>query len=251
MKNDLSGKNAVITGASRGVGKAAALALAAEGVNLAVCARTLDALQDTVKEGLHEGVQIYAFAVDLNDPEQTVQFMRDAENALGGMDILINNAGIWLSGKCTDIPLEDWQNTMNVNLTAPFLTSQYFARSNIEKRRPGKIININSQAAFNGSTSGHVHYAASKAGLTAMTVSMARELGPSGITVNGIALGMVDTDLIRDAYFKNEAAYNARLPIGRLAEPEEIAGILVFMAGSGSDYLTGATVDASGGMLMR
>ena len=149
------------------------------------------------------------------------------------------------------IPLSDWEETMDVNLTAPFLTSQYFAKINLARQRPGRIININSQAAFNGSTTGHAHYAASKAGMVALTISMARELSSQGITVNGIALGVVDTDMIRDKIAANPGYYESRIPIGRVAQPEDIANIVVFMASEPASYLTGTTIDATGGMLMR
>ncbi len=129
----------------------------------------------------------------------------------------------------------DWNKTLDVNLTAPFLTAQYFAKQNLAAQRPGRIININSQAAFHGSTTGHTHYAASKGGMTAMTISMARELSPKGITVNGIALGIVETDLMAEG----------------IAKTEEVAGIAVFLASAPAAYLTGTTLDATGGMLMR
>ncbi|MGL4284428.1 MAG: SDR family NAD(P)-dependent oxidoreductase, partial [Eubacterium aggregans] len=115
----------------------------------------------------------------------------------------------------------------------------------------GKIININSQAAFHGSTTGHAHYAASKAAMTAMTISMARELSPKGITVNGVALGVVETDMIREGIKKRPGYYESRILIGHVAKPEEVANIVVFMASGPASYLTGTTIDATGGMLMR
>ena len=177
--------------------------------------------------------------------------MQKAEAALGKMDILINDAGIFLQGWCQDISLEDWQRTMNVNLTASFLTSQYFAKANLDAGRGGKIINVNSQAAFHGSTTGHVHYAASKAGMAAMTISMARELSPKGITVNAVALGIVETDMIAKSMAEHPGYYESRIPIGHVAKPEEVADVIVFLASSPADYMTGATVDLTGGMLMR
>lgn len=252
MDLKLKGKNAIITGGSRGVGRAIALGLAAEGVNVVITGRKItDDLMKVVEEAKSFGVKAYPVGVELETSDDVLLMMKEAEALLGDLDILINNAGIWLTGWIEDISLEDWEKTMDVNLTAPFLASQYFARLNLSKNRPGKIINVNSQAAFNGSTTGHAHYAASKAGMVALTISMARELSPKGITVNGIALGVVETDMIRDDLLKNPGYYESRIPIGRVAQPEDVANIVVFMASEPASYLTGTTIDATGGMLMR
>ncbi|WP_303867803.1 SDR family NAD(P)-dependent oxidoreductase [Acetobacterium wieringae] len=252
MDLKLKGKNAIITGASRGVGRAIALGLAAEGVNVVVTARSQsEELLEVVETAQTLGVKAYPLAASMNSAEEVVLMMKEAEALLGDLDILVNNAGIWLTGWIQEIPLEDWEQTLNVNLTAPFLTSQYFAQTNLVKKRSGRIININSQAAFNGSTTGHAHYAASKAGMVALTISMARELSAKGITVNGIALGVVDTDMIRDQLKAQPGYYENRIPIGRVAQPEDVANIVVFMASEPAAYLTGTTIDATGGMLMR
>ncbi len=251
MDLKLKGKKAIITGASRGVGRAIALGLAAEGVDLVLGSTRLEGVEAVAAEAREMGVIATAIAVDVGDAEDVRRFMEAAHRALGQMDILVNDAGIFLQGWCQDIPLEDWQRTLDVNLTGAFLTSQSFAQANLAAGRPGKIININSQAAFHGSTTGHVHYAASKAAMTAMTISMARELSPHGITVNGVALGIVETDMVRQGIEDRPGYYESRIPIGRVAKPEEIAGIVVFLASAPASYITGATIDATGGMLMR
>ncbi len=252
MDLKLKGKNAIITGGSRGVGRAIALGLAAEGVNVVVTARKVsEELLKVVEEAKSMGVKAYPLGASMSNADDVGLMMKEAEALLGDLDILINNAGIWLTGWIQDIPLSDWEETMDVNLTAPFLTSQYFAKVNLTKQRPGRIININSQAAFNGSTTGHAHYAASKAGMVALTISMARELSSKGITVNGVALGVVDTDMIRDNIEANPGYYESRIPIGRVAQPEDVANIVVFMVSEPASYLTGTTIDATGGMLMR
>ena len=251
MDLKLKGKKAIITGASRGVGRAIALGLAAEGVDLVLGSTRLEGVEAVAAEAREMGVIATAIAVDVGDAEDVRRFMEAAHRALGQMDILVNDAGIFLQGWCQDIPLEDWQRTLDVNLTGAFLTSQSFAQANLAAGRPGKIININSQAAFHGSTTGHVHYAASKAAMTAMTISMARELSPHGITVNGVALGIVETDMVRQGIEDRPGYYESRIPIGRDAKPEEIAGIVVFLASAPASYITGATIDATGGMLMR
>ncbi len=252
MDLKLKGKNAIITGGSRGVGRAIALGLAAEGVNVVVTGRSQSTeLLTVTQEAQALGVKAFFITAKMENSNDLLVMMKEAEALLGSLDILINNAGIWLTGWIQDIPLADWEQTMDVNLTAPFLTSQYFAKINLDKNRPGKIININSQAAFNGSTTGHAHYAASKAGMVALTISMARELSSKGITVNGIALGIVNTDMIRDKIDSNPGYYESRIPIGRVAQPEDIANIVVFMVSEPASYLTGTTIDATGGMLMR
>lgn len=251
MDLKLKGKNAIVTGASRGVGRAVALGLAREGVNLVVTAGHIEGAEKTAEAARALGVQATALAADFADPAQVTAMMEKAEAALGEMDILINDAGIFLQGWCQDISLEDWQRTFNVNLTASFLTSQYFAKANLDAGRGGKIINVNSQAAFHGSTTGHVHYAASKAGMAAMTISMARELSPKGITVNAVALGIVETDMIAKSMAEHPGYYESRIPIGHVAKPEEVADVIVFLASSPAGYMTGATVDLTGGMLMR
>jgi 3-oxoacyl-[acyl-carrier protein] reductase len=208
-------------------------------------------LREVAEKAKALGVKVFPVATNLENSDEVLTMMKEAETLLGDLDILINNAGIWLTGWIQDIPLEDWELTMDVNLTAPFLTSQYFAKSNLKKKRPGKIINVTSQAAFNGSTTGHSHYAASKAGMVALTISMARELSSKGITVNGVAPGVVETDLIRESIIDKPGYYEGRIPMGRVAQPEDVANIVVFLASEPASYLTGTTIDVTGGMLMR
>ena len=253
MNLNLKDKKAIITGASRGVGRAIALALAAEGVHvvLGVLEMEMDLANSVAEEAKNLGVQAWALPLDLGSHDSTLAFMKAAHEALGEMDILINNAGIFLQGWCEDVSLSDWQKTLDINITGAFLTSQYFAKANLDAKKSGRIVNINSQAAFFGSTSGHVHYAASKAAMTGMTITMARELSSRDITVNAIALGIVNTDMIKANIEKDPHQYDHRIPRGRFAEPEDIAGIVTFMVSDPASYITGATIDATGGMLMR
>ena len=251
MDLQLKGKRAIVTGASRGVGWAGALALAKEGKGLGVVAAHLDGAAQTAAACEAFGVRAVPLAADFADVSSVTAVMEQARVALGEMDILINNAGIFLQGWCQDITLDDWQRTLDVNLTAAFRASQYFAKVNLTAGRGGRIVNVNSQAAFHGSTTGHVHYAASKAGMAAMTVSMARELSPKGITVNAVALGIVETDMIAASMAAHPGYYESRIPVGHVAKPEEVADVIVFLASQPAAYMTGATVDVTGGMLMR
>lgn len=246
------GKKILVTGGSRGVGRAIVLALAGQGADVAFTyASNKNAAEQVVQDSASFAGKVIPFRADLSELASIPEVYAKIESGLGGIDILVNNAGIWLKGWLEEIPLSDWQKTMDTNLAAPFLLSQCVARSLEARRQKGKIINVTSQAAFHGSTTGHSHYAASKAALVAFTVSAARELAPKGITVNAIALGLVETDMLASALKKNREYYENRVPLGRLATPEDIAKIVLFLASELSDYMTGATLDATGGMLMR
>ena len=137
------------------------------------------------------------------------------------------------------------------NLNGTFLTSRQFVKTLLAEKKTGRIINIVSQAAFRGSTSGHAPYDASKGGIVSFTIALARELAPHGITVNAVAPGLIMTGMIAEAVKKNEQKYVSRVPLGRIAEPEEIANVVTFLSSDRAAYMTGATVDVTGGMLMR
>ncbi len=252
MDLGLNGKSAVVTGGSRGVGRGICLALAKEGVNVVINYNSSnEAALDVKKEIEKLGGKAIVVKADLGNPEDCKKLIDEGEKAFGNVDILINNAGVWPKNWVQDIPLEEWNKTIDVNLTSVFLTSQAFVKKNIEKKRPGKILNVTSQAAFNGSTTGHAHYAASKAGVVSLTVSMAREMAKYNININAIALGMVETDMTKDALNKKEDYYLNRIPIGRVATPKDIANIAIFLVSEPASYITGATIDSTGGMLMR
>ena len=146
---------------------------------------------------------------------------------------------------------QQWEKTQQVNLTGPFLCCREAVRRWLDAGRTGRIVNVGSQAAFYGSTSGHAHYAASKAGLVALTVSLAREVAPHGIHVNGVAPGMMNTEMAREALVADQQRYLDRIPVQRIADPAEVANMVVFLASDRASYMTGATVDVTGGMLMR
>ena len=146
---------------------------------------------------------------------------------------------------------EQWNTTQQVNLTGPFLTCREAVRRWLQAGRTGRIVNVASQAAFRGSTTGHADYAASKAGLVALTKSLAREVAPQGIHVNAVAPGMVRTDMARQALEENEQQYLDRIPLRRIADPADVADVIALLASDRASYMTGATVDVTGGMLMR
>jgi len=252
MDLNLKGKCAIITGGSRGVGKAISLALAQEGVNVIVNYNKNEAsASEVINHIINNGGKALAIKADIGNPVECINLVNEAEKAFGDVDILINNAGIWRTNWVQDISLDEWQKTIDVNLTAVFVTSQAFLKNKIAKNKGGKILNLTSQAAFHGSTTGHAHYAASKAGVVSLTVSMAREVAKYGINVNAVALGIVETDMTRNAIGENKDYYLKRIPIGRVAKPDDIAKIVTFLVSEPAGYITGATIDATGGMLMR
>jgi 3-oxoacyl-[acyl-carrier protein] reductase len=260
MDLGLRNKVSVVTGGSRGLGRAICLGLAAEGSRVAVnyyCdqARGIDLgpeAQELVKviRAAH-GVEAVAIAGDVSSAADVADLFDRAEQSLGPVDVLVNNAGIWPTAYVRDMSDDEWRRTLEVNLTGPFLTCREAVRRWLETSRRGRIVNISSQAAFHGSTTGHAHYAASKAGLVAFTVSLAREVAPQGIQVNAVAPGMMSTEMAREALDKDTAQYLRRIPLGRIGDPAEIANAVVFLASERASYMTGATVDVTGGMLMR
>lgn len=252
MDLKLKGKSAIVTGGSRGVGRGICLALAKEGANVVINYNSSNESALKLKDEIESlGGNAVTVKANLGNPEDCKNLIEEAEKTFGNVDILINNAGVWPQNWVQDIPLDEWNKTIDINLTSVFLTSQAFVRKNIDKNRPGKILNITSQAAFNGSTTGHAHYAASKAGVVSLTVSMAREMSKYDINVNAIALGIVETDMTKKALESKEDYYLNRIPIGRVATPKDIGDIALFMVSEPASYITGATIDATGGMLMR
>ena len=255
MDLGLKGKKALVTGGSRGVGRAIVLALAAEGADVVFSYAANSPAAEKTRQ-LAEALpgqpgKVLGIQADLASEDAALSlYLKTVEHG-GPPDILVNNAAIWLSGRVPDIPLDDWRRTMAVNMEAPFLLCRELVRDLERTGRGGKIINITSQAAFMGSTTGHSHYAASKAALVAFTVSLAREAARSGITANAVALGLVETDMLGPALEKNRDYYENRIPLGRLASPDDVSGVVLFLASRLSDYMTGATLDATGGMLMR
>ena len=253
MDLNLRDKAAIVTGGSRGLGRSICLGLAAEGANVAVNYRTSAKSADSVVREIEElgSARALAVAGDVSAEDDVARLFDRVEERFGRVDILVNNAGVWPTAYVRDMTADEWNSTAAVNLTGPFLTCREAVRRWIDAHQTGRIVNISSQAAFRGSTTGHAHYAASKAGLIALTVSLAREVAPHGIHVNAVAPGMMTTDMAQDALAQGQQKYIKRIPLGRIADPAEIANVAVFLASDRASYMTGATVDVSAGMLMR
>ena len=252
MDLGLKGKVALVTGGSRGLGRAICLGLAAEGARVIVhYGRNREAAEEVVEKIKALGSEAVSLQADLADREAVRTLLPRAIEAFGQLDILVNNAAIWPTSWVKDMEEDHWRRTIDVNLTAPFIFCRDMVNHLLQRGVGGKILNITSQAAVHGSTSGHADYAASKAGLVTFTRSLAREVARHGINVNTMAPGIVETDLIKPALEKNRQRYLDRIPLGRIATPEEVAAVAVFLVSEPASYITGATIDVSGGMLMH
>lgn len=253
MKLHLQGKNALVTGGATGLGREFVRSLAQEGVNVCFTYRSHPEDAASLINEINElgNVRVKSIRADLSCSNDIDALFNQGVAQFGQFDILVNNAAIWLSGKVTDISLADWDRVMNVNLKSVFHLCQLFVNQCLTKQLTGSILNITSQAAFHGSTTGHSHYAASKAGLVAFSISLAREVAKQNINVNNIAVGLMDTEMIRENLNNNPEYYLSRIPNGRIASPSEIADIGVFLVSEKAKYMTGATIDVTGGMLMR
>lgn len=253
MDLNLTGKTAIVTGGARGLGRDICLGLAAEGAKVVVNYRSSrDAAKALVTE-IREVHSVESLAIhgDVSVEADVTDAFDAAESALGPVTILVNNAGVWPTAWVKDMAEAQWNSTMQINLTSAFLCCRELVRRCLADERPGRIVNISSQAAFHGSTSGHADYAASKAGMIALTVSLAREVAKDGIAVNALAPGMFRTDMTSAALAGDEERYLKRIPVGRIGDPAELANVVAFLASDRASYMTGATVDVSGGMLMR
>lgn len=252
MDYGLKGKNVLVTGSTKGLGEAIVRILAGEGANVIVSGRSEDLTQSIAEKLAKDcGVTAVGIPADLGQRGVAEELFAKSLEALGSLDILVNNAGIWPTAYVREMELEDFDRTLYLNLEVPFLLSKLMVNHLIENDRKGKIIQIVSQAAYHGSTTGHAHYAASKGGLVTFTKSLAREVASYGITVNSVAPGMMETPMVKDALEKKRDYYNNRIPIGRVASADEVAYTVAFLASNKADYLTGINIDATGGMLMR
>lgn len=251
----LKDKTVLITGSADGFGKVLAYKFASEGANVILHARKNDKnvkkIEDSIKEITEKyGVKANAVYGELSVEEDVLNIFKSVTENYG-LDVLVNNGAVWPTAFVNEMTSEDFRETVEINLVAPFILCREFCNYLEKNNKKGKIVNMVSQAAFNGSTSGHAHYAASKAGLVAFSVSLAREVAPKGINVNCVAPGMMRTPMNKDALDEREDQYLKRIPLGRIADPEEVAESVLFLSSEKADYITGATLDVTGGMLMR
>jgi 3-oxoacyl-[acyl-carrier protein] reductase len=235
---------ALVTGASRGIGRAIALELAQAGMTVAVnYARSPEAAQEVVTQMGGNGA---IFSADVSQAEQVQQLFTDVVEKFGRIDVLVNNAGITRDGLLMRMKDEDWQQVIDLNLTGVFLCTRAATKLML-KQRSGRIINISSTSGVLGNA-GQTNYAAAKAGVIGFTKSVARELSSRGITVNAVAPGFIDTDMTKDLKLDGVIA---QIPLGRVGKPEEIAGTVRFLATDpAAAYITGQVICVDGGMAM-
>jgi len=252
MDLHLTDKVAIVTGGSRGLGKAICRSLAAEGAKVAVnYVHSADKAQAVADAITAAGGAAGPFQADVADEAAVVDLFDRVGEALGPVDVVINNAAYCPVVPTADIDVAEWNRAFQTNVTGTFLVSRELVRRLRADGRTGRIVNISSQAAFRGSRSGKSAYDASKGAIVAFTVSLAREMAAHGIGVNCVAPGLMYTEMLAPYVDAEPETFAARLPIGRLGQPSEVADVVTFLASDRASFMTGATVDVSGGMLMR
>jgi 3-oxoacyl-[acyl-carrier protein] reductase len=244
----LSGRVALVTGASQGIGRACALKLASSGVTVAVAARNQDKLDELVNQISSTGGKAVAFALDVTDEEQVKSAIKAVITQLGKMDILINNAGITRDQLVMRMKRADWDAVLQTNLTSAYLCTQQ-VMSSMLKQRWGRIINITSVFGQMGQA-GQANYAASKAGLIGLTMAIAREVGSRNITCNAVSPGFIETAMTAGLSEEFKQTAVKQIPLGRVGAAEDVANAVAFLASEEASYITGHVLNVNGGLLM-
>lgn len=244
----LEGRIALVTGASQGIGRACALALAKAGATVALAARNEAKLAEVAAEIEAAGGKAAAFALDVSSEESIKTGAKAVLERFGKVEVLVNNAGITRDGLVLRMKRADWDDVLATNLTGAFLLTQALLSAML-KNRWGRIINISSVVGRTGQA-GQVNYAATKAGLIGMTRSLAREVASRGITVNAVAPGYVETPMTAVLDEKQTAAMLTQIPLGRAGTDVDIAEAVLYLASQGAGYVTGHVLDVNGGMFM-
>jgi 3-oxoacyl-[acyl-carrier protein] reductase len=249
MQLQLSGKSAVVTGGTRGIGRGIVLALAGSGANVLTCYRQEgEAVESLARELKDIGGDHHLVRADISQPEEVERLVEEARTRFGTVEILVNNAGVISHVPFGELPLAEWERILHTNLTSSFLV--------IQKALPlmtggASVINIGSRAAAVGIPL-RSHYTASKAGMIGLTRSLCKELGPQGIRVNLVAPGIINTDdtdtLSSDEREHYKQRYQNLMALGRFGKPEEVAGVVLFLASDLSAYVTGETIHVDGGV---
>ncbi len=242
---DLTGKTALVTGASGGIGGAIATALHKQGATVGLCGRNGDKLK-VLADAL--GARAHVFVKDLAVPEATETLIKDAEEKMGGIDILVNNAGFTKDGLFMRMKDADWQEVQDMDLFVPFKLTRA-AIKGMMKKRFGRVINITSVVGVTGNP-GQANYCAAKAGMIGMTKSMAQEVAARGITLNCVAPGFIATAMTGALTDEQKARINATIPAGSMGTSEDIAAACVYLASNEAQYMTGQTLHVNGGMAM-
>ena len=245
----LKDKVAIVTGGTRGIGRAIALKLADHGANIVINYRNSDKEAEELKAILEEkGVKVLTVKCDISNFEDSKNLMDKCKEVLGKIDILVNNAGITKDTLIMRMKEEDFDNVIDVNLKGTFNCAKH-ASAIMLKQRFGKIINMTSVVGIAGNA-GQVNYAASKAGVIGLTKSLAKELGSRGITVNAVAPGFINTDMTASLSEKVKEEASKNIPLKRLGDPEDVANLVGFLASDAANYITGQVINVDGGMVM-
>jgi 3-oxoacyl-[acyl-carrier protein] reductase len=242
----LEGKVALVTGASRGIGRGIALACARAGAAVAVNGRDPDALAQVGAEIRALGQAARPVVQDVGDVAGTRRMVDDVLDHFGRLDLLVNNAGLYQIRPILEIEADDWDHILDVNLRGAFFCAQAAARAMV-RQGFGTIVNVASDATWSGGMNPCAHYCASKAGMASFTRSFAKELAPHGIRVNAVAPGMIATDMGEDAV---KAMANLRVPLGRLGAPDDVADVVLFLASDASRYMTGTILNVTAGLVL-
>jgi len=245
---DLTGKIALITGASRGIGKSISMILAQNGAHVICISRNINDVQSVVDDITNKKFNASAASCDISSTDNVTSLVKNIIDEHGKIDILVNNAGITRDNLLMRMSDDDWNDVINVNLKAAFTAIKAVSRSMI-KHRYGRIINISSVVGLMGNA-GQINYAASKAGLIGMTKSVARELSSRGITANCVAPGYVETDMTNKLTDEIKSSLNEQIPLGRIGNVKDIAYAVAFLASDEASYITGQTLSVDGGMVM-
>ena len=246
----LQNKNVLVTGGSRGIGKACVKLFLKAGANVAFTFERAKAEAEKVVSDYKGSSLLKYYKVDLSDTDDIQKEIRNILNDFEYIDVLLNNAGIWKEAAIDEMTLEEWNETMNINLTSTYLITKLVVPG-MKKNKFGRIINIASTAGQRGEAF-HSHYAASKGGMISLTKSLASELGKSNITVNCIAPGWVITDMTTDSLSDSETYKKVLndIPLNKIAQPEEIAGPVLFLASHLASHITGEILNVNGGSVL-
>ena len=244
----MNNRIAFVTGASRGIGRACAIALAAAGARVVLAARQLEKLEQVAAEIRAASGDAFVVSIDLGSPESVRSAFSKAAKEFGRIDILVNNAAVTKDGLAVRMKQQDWDNVLATNLTGAFVATQQVLLG-MMRERWGRIINITSVVAEAGNA-GQANYVASKAGLIGLTKSLAQEMASRNVTVNAIAPGFIDTDMTAGLPQEWKEKLLAAIPLGRLGKPEDVAAAVRFLASEEAGYITGHVLNVNGGMYM-